>query len=190
MCRGGSRDSAGGVGDRFVGVLVLESHAGWDDLADGVLMMVVRIVGVPMRVDDRPVRVFVFVVGQVQPNSDRHKDCGHDQRLFVRECRWSSLTLRQGPYPDRRRIMGAVFRIDELHHEVGDRCSCEKRLADCEEFAALNFIRETYYAWENRQIGRLNEGKPHGLPFDHPKGKSFAGSRWEWRGLPSTREED
>ena len=90
----------------------------------------------------------------------------------------------------RDRVMGAVFRIDELHHEDGDRCSCGNRLTDCKEFSALNFIRDTYYRWENRQIERLKEGKPHGLSFDHPKGASFKGRRWDWKGLPSTRPED
>lgn len=88
------------------------------------------------------------------------------------------------------RAMGAVFRIDELHHEEGESCSCGTRLTDCKEFAALNFIRDIYYRWENQQIDRLNSGKPHGLPFDHPKGKSFTGRSWEWKGLPSTASQD
>ncbi|MEX1078545.1 MAG: hypothetical protein WED09_05505 [Homoserinimonas sp.] len=90
----------------------------------------------------------------------------------------------------RDRVMGAVFRIDELHHEEGESCSCGKRVTECKEFVALGFIRDTYYRWENRQIDRLNEGKPHGLPLDHPKGKSFKGRRHEWKGLPSTVLQD
>jgi len=67
------------VGEGFVGVLVLVPDAGWDDLAVGVLMLVVLIVRVPMRVGDQLVRVFVFVAfGQVQPDSDRHQDSGND----------------------------------------------------------------------------------------------------------------
>ncbi len=87
----------------------------------------------------------------------------------------------------RDRVMCAVFRIDELHHEAGDDCSCGKRITQCSEFSALNFIRTTYYAWENRQIERYKSGKPHGLPLDHPLGRQFQGRAWEWKGQPSTR---
>jgi hypothetical protein len=88
----------------------------------------------------------------------------------------------------RDRIMGAVFRFDEMHHEVGDDCSCSARITSCEHYNALNFIRSTYYSWENHQIERFAEGKSHGLPYDHPKARNV--NRFDWKGLPSTRTQN
>jgi hypothetical protein len=67
------------------------------------------------------------------------------------------------------RAMAVVFRLDRLHHEDGVNCSCGKRITECEEYSALNAIRPSYYAWEKLQLERLAEGKPHGLPVDHPQ---------------------
>lgn len=85
----------------------------------------------------------------------------------------------------RDRVMGAVFRIDEIHHESGDKCTWGKRITECAEFAALGFIRDEFYKWENRQLGLLKDGKYHGLPYDHPKARGL--NRSAWKGLPSTR---
>lgn len=81
----------------------------------------------------------------------------------------------------------AVFRMIELHHEVGEQCSCGKRVTQCDEFALLGFIRPRYHDWEKQQIARLRQGKPHGLPLDHPQGREFSGREWEWKGIRSTR---
>lgn len=113
-----------------------------------------------------------------------------DVKRMVEEAIVADATNRANAIAKQRdRIMGAVFRIDELHHEVAERCSCKKRLSDCAEFASLDFIRSAYYQWETRQIERMKLGKSHGLPLDHPNGGPFRGRSWEWKGLPSTRQD-
>lgn len=93
---------------------------------------------------------------------------------------------QHGAQRQRDRVMGAIFRIDELHHEVLENCKCGRRITACPDFAAISVIREDYHKWERRQIELMEAGKQHGLPLDHPRGHEV--KPWEWKGLPSTRQ--
>lgn len=93
---------------------------------------------------------------------------------------------QQGAQRQRDRVMGVIFRIDELHHEVGENCQCGKRITACPDFAAISVVRDEFHKWERRQIELMEAGSQHGLPLDHPRGHGI--KPWDWKGLPPTRE--
>ena len=67
------------VGQRLVPVRMAVPRAGRD--RHRVLVLVVRVMGVPVRVFERRMRVRVLVpLGQVQPDAERHQPAGDKQR--------------------------------------------------------------------------------------------------------------
>jgi hypothetical protein len=116
----------------------------------------------------------------------QERPLGDIQRLVEQQVVKDAERVQRGALRQRDRVMGVIFRVDELHHEEGDKCKCGERITVCAEFAALSVIRDDYYKWERRQIELLEAGKHHGLPLDHPRGRGI--SPWEWKGLPPTRE--
>ena len=116
----------------------------------------------------------------------QQRPLGDIQRLLEQQVVKDAERAQHGAQRQRDRVMGAIFRIDELHHEVGENCMCGERITACPDFAAISVIREDYYKWERRQIELMAAGSKHGLPLDHPQGRGI--KPWEWKGLPSTRE--
>jgi hypothetical protein len=116
----------------------------------------------------------------------QQRPLGDVQRLLEQQVVKDAERAQHSAQRQRDRAMGAIFRIDELHHEVGENCQCGKRITACLEFAALSTIREDFHKWERRQMELMAAGDHHGLRLDHPQGRGI--KPWEWKGLPSTRE--
>lgn len=94
-------------------------------------------------------------------------------------------------YRTRDRAMAAIWRMDELHSAtLSDKCKCKKPLNACREYQALSFFRETFYAWERKQIDLLRSQKMHGLPADHPESKKHYTNSWSWQGAPATDRDE
>jgi hypothetical protein len=87
----------------------------------------------------------------------------------------------------RDRAMAAVWRVSMIHHLALDgTCSCKKPLTACTEYTALEFFWDSFDRWQGRQVERLREGKPHGLPLDHPESQKRFTTWYDWKGREST----
>lgn len=78
---------------------------------------------------------------------------------------------RDAGYRARDRAYRALWAVDELHHResVHDtRCSCGQASTSCRVLVAVELDVEDLRRWERTQRERAREGKPHGLPHDHP----------------------
>jgi hypothetical protein len=77
------------------------------------------------------------------------------------------------------RLMGAIWRINVLHHDDdkrAGRCSCGRPTAECPEGLVIDAERPSLASWENRNVALLREGKRHGLPGEHPEVAKVAAS--------------
>ncbi len=83
----------------------------------------------------------------------------------------AATTERDIAYRSRDHVMRCLWELDRLHHEKEgqpNQCSCGSTAAQCREFQALSAVTESLYRWETRQLGRLRDNLPHGLPRHHP----------------------
>lgn len=149
--------------------------------------------GAMERLDDRREALAVEVAAaqkQVRALTDAiaseysERPAGDIQNMVDRAIVDKAVRRADGEAKAKDRAMGAIFRIDRLHHEDGANCSCGKRITVCEEYRSLDSIRPAYYAWQKQQLERLKLGKPHALPFDHPSALNVA--YVDWKGLSAT----
>jgi hypothetical protein len=69
------------------------------------------------------------------------------------------------------RLMGALWRIDRLHHDDEARaghCSCGRPVAKCPESLAIDAQRQAVHDWETRNVALLQRGERHALDDTHP----------------------
>jgi hypothetical protein len=84
--------------------------------------------------------------------SDYRRGLVSDVRGIVEEKVVTDASVREtAARRARDRAMAMVQRIDELHHENGETCSCGKRITLCSEFALLAPFRDELHSWEARQ---------------------------------------
>jgi len=75
---------------------------------------------------------------------------------------------RDSAFRTRDRAMGVVWAVDRAHHvdEKTKRCMCGD--SGCNVSKLLEESLPDFDRWENAQIARAKESKPHGLPYHHP----------------------
>ena len=83
-------------------------------------------------------------------------------------------------YRSRDRLMGTIWRLDQLHQEskVQRVCSCGKKIDQCREFAALAPLIDFLHKWEAKQLEFLERGFEHNLPREHPEVVKRRRSGW------------
>ena len=136
--------------------------------------------------DNRRLRENIETLANAIASDYSERLIGDVQRIVEEQVVSQIKSEARGAQRSRDRVMGAVWRMTELHNETVRGCSCGKRVNDCKELRALEFIRGDFNRWEARQIDLDKQGKHHGLPLDHPRGRAFRGHEWDWKGLPST----
>lgn len=78
---------------------------------------------------------------------------------------------RDAAYRSRDYAYRSLWYLDDIHHhdEGNDRkCSCGRAATACKELLVLDDIVDGLDRWVKNQIERLEQGKEHGLPRDHP----------------------
>jgi len=93
-------------------------------------------------------------------------------RWFANQEVQEAYTQRDAAFRSRDRAYRALWAADRIHHHDrthDDRCSCGRPATDCRELGAIEDIGESLDLWERAQIERLERGKEHCLPYDHPQ---------------------
>ena len=77
----------------------------------------------------------------------------------------------RGAYSARDKVMGTIWRLDQLHHEADkpDMCSCGERAERCKELKTLAPVTEALDKWVTKQTELLQKGLQHNLPREHPE---------------------
>lgn len=78
----------------------------------------------------------------------------------------------QRSYKSRNHALRALWDVDRLHHDDEKRhgcCTCGEKDEACPEWSALEPVRDMLYRWEEKELGRLEDGLDHGLPRNHPR---------------------
>lgn len=90
---------------------------------------------------------------------------------------------RDAAYRSRDHAFRALWAADRIHHHDrtrDERCSCGRAAAACRELAAIEDAGESLDRWERAQIARLEQGRDHGLPRDHPRVVELRGTPRLW----------
>lgn len=78
----------------------------------------------------------------------------------------------EAAYRQRSRAFAVLWRIDRLHNtydsKVRGQCKCGALEDRCSVLEILKPFATEIDAWESREKERLQSGKTHGLPDDHP----------------------
>lgn len=91
-------------------------------------------------------------------------------------------------YKTRDRAMAALWQVTEYHRPtLTEKCKCGLALSGCREYNALEFIWDTYDRWVRREIERMEAGKHHGLPADHPAAQRHFTDPSRWKGARPTQ---
>lgn len=96
---------------------------------------------------------------------------------------------RDGAYAREGQALSMLLPDIEPHHRgkrgKDSRCTCGQFSLECPEWQVLEPFRDELRLWENAQLRRMREGKPHGLPMRHPEVKKQYGSHFasDFRGL-------
>lgn len=86
----------------------------------------------------------------------------------------------RGAYRSRDRVMGALWKLDQLHG-AGKKpgiCACSKPGAQCKERAALDPIVKMLDSWEAKQINFVRKDLEHHLPPEHPEVQKRRRNGW------------
>lgn len=91
------------------------------------------------------------------------------ERILIDQAVREAHEERDIAYSSRDHVYRSLWAVDDLHHdqEVPEHCSCGSR--GCPVLKALQPVQSSLYAWENKQITRAQNHRPHGLPRQHPK---------------------
>jgi hypothetical protein len=98
---------------------------------------------------------------------------GHLQTWMQSEQVKAAASRTQGAYRLRDSAMVVLWRLDDRHRDgkSAGQCACGEPAAKCRDRALLAPYYGQLRKWEDAELARLKEGKPHGLPDDHPEVK-------------------
>jgi hypothetical protein len=89
-------------------------------------------------------------------------------KYFENEAVMAANRARDSAYRSRDRALGVIWDVDRVHHlqDKNNRCVCGN--PSCNVNRLLVDLLPELYKWEDAQIARARESKPHGLPDHHP----------------------
>lgn len=78
---------------------------------------------------------------------------------------------RDSAYRHRDQAMRTLWRLDKLHNDNDNpgTCKCGLKADKCSVWKALEDEIEDLDKWEQAQLARLEDGREHGLPREHPE---------------------
>jgi hypothetical protein len=78
---------------------------------------------------------------------------------------------RDSAFRRRDQAMRALWRLDKLHNddETPGTCKCGPRTEKCSAWKVLADEVEDLDRWEQDQLTRMEDGREHGLPREHPE---------------------
>jgi hypothetical protein len=95
----------------------------------------------------------------------------------------------ESAYRTRSRAMTVLWRIDQLHNTIDTKpasaCKCGTPADRCSILKILSPFTDELDKWETSEKGRMRDGRPHGLPADHPDAKKYMqtpGAFWQGPG--------